>query len=160
MKSRSSQRQCENSVLVPKEELRPSPSSTNLPLRYTHSPVARTFFCCTVCLRTFTHLHACAQARMAQVVSKRCLLHMCHLSPSRFLLLMVHPSSLLLVHDHFETTPDFDLTDADIHKILPYLPVLKAQDTRNCAPASRSLATWPDQMQTHLSGRQGHWTRH
>ena len=26
---------------------------------HTHSPVARTFFCCTVCLRTSAHLHAC-----------------------------------------------------------------------------------------------------
>ena len=36
-----------------------------------HSPVARTFFCCTVCLRTSAHLHACAHTRMAQVSVKK-----------------------------------------------------------------------------------------
>ena len=60
---------------------------------------------------------------------------------------MSHPS-LLFPHGHFETTPDYDFTDNPIHMILPYFPVLKAQDTRHSAPASRSLATWPDQMQT------------
>ena len=58
--------------------------------------------------------------------------------------------SLLFLHGHFETTPDCDFTDKPINMILPYFPVLKAQDTRNAAPASRSLATWPDQMQTQV----------
>ena len=44
---------------------------------------------------------------------------------------------------------DYDLTDSDIHKFLPYFPVLRAQDMRHSAPSSRSLATWPDQMPTH-----------
>ena len=54
---------------------------------------------------------------------------------------MFHPS-LLFLHGHFETT--FQST------ILPYFPVLKAQDVRNSAHASRSLATWPSQMQTQF----------
>ena len=57
--------------------------------------------------------------------------------------------SLLFLHVHFDTTPDYDVTDSDIHMILPYSPVLKAQDMRHSAPASPSLATWPYQMQTH-----------
>ena len=52
---------------------------------------------------------------------------------------MIHPSSLLFLDGHFETNPDYGLTDSDIHEILPYFPVLKAQHTRNSAPASRSL---------------------
>ena len=63
-----------------------------------------------------------------------------------FSFLMSHPS-LLFLHGHFETTPDHDFTDSDIHMILPYFPILEAQDKRNSAPASRSLATWPSQMQ-------------
>ena len=91
---------------------------------YIHSPVARTFFCYTVCLRTFAHLHACAHTRMAQaqVVSKRCLLHMYHASPSCLLYLMFHPS-LLFLYIHFDIP--FQST------ILPYFPVLKAQDMCN-----------------------------
>ena len=62
-----------------------------------------------------------------------------------------HPS-LLFSHGHFETIPDCDFTDDPVHMFLPYFPVLKAQDTRNSAHASRSLAIWPSQMQTQ-SGR-------
>ena len=53
---------------------------------YTHSPVARTFFCCTVCLRTFTHLHALSHTRMAQGHQKRFIAHVLFLSisPSPF----------------------------------------------------------------------------
>ena len=53
-----------------------------------------------------------------------------------------------------ETTPDYDFTDDPIHMILPYFPVLKAQDTRHSAPAWRSLATWPSQMQTQDASTQ------
>ena len=53
--------------------------------------------------------------------------------------------SLLFPHGHFETNPDITF----LSTFLPYLPVLKAQDMRHSAHASRSLATWPDQMQTH-----------
>ena len=48
---------------------------------------------------------------------------------------MIHPS-LLFPHVHFETNPDYDFIDKPIHMILPYFPVLKAQDTRNSAVAS------------------------
>ena len=34
--------------------------------------------------------------------------------------------------------------------ILPYVSVVKAQDMRNSALASISLATWPSQMQTRV----------
>ena len=64
--------------------------------------------------------------------------------------LLVSHLSLLFPHGHFETTPDYDFTDDPVHMFLPYLLVLKAQDTRNSAPASRSLATWPSQMQTQV----------
>ena len=55
------------------------------------------------CTVTFAHFHACARTRMAQaqVVSKRCLLHMYHTSPSCLLYLMFHPS-LLFLYIHFD----------------------------------------------------------
>ena len=104
---------------------------------YTHSPVARTFFCCTVCLRTSAHLHACHTAWLkAQVSVKKVFACVSLISPSRFLPLMIHPSSLLFLHGHFETNPDYDLTaDSDIHMILPYFPVLKVQEMRHSALA-------------------------
>ena len=45
---------------------------------------------------------------------------------------MFHPSLLLLFLDgHFETTPDLDdLTDFDVHAILPNVPDLEAQVKR------------------------------
>ena len=103
-----------------------------------------TFTCST---HIFLHV-ARAHTRMAEVSVKRCL-HICvvplHLA---FSILMSH-QSLLFLHGHFETTPDYDFTHVPVHTFLPYFPVLKAQDTRNSAPASRSFATWPSQMQTH-----------
>ena len=83
-------------------------------------------------------------------VCKTVFAHVSYLSISLFSLLMIHPSSLLFPHGHIETNPDYDFTDSDIHMILPYFPVLKAQDVRHSAPASRSLASWPDQMQTQV----------
>ena len=59
---------------------------------------------------------------------------------------MIHPS-LLFLDGHFETTLGCDFTHNPIHMILYYFPVLKAQDVRHSALASRSLATWPSQMQ-------------
>ena len=56
------------------------------------------FFCCTVCLRTSAHLHACEHTRMAQVHEKgvRC---MCAcLSLSRLLPSHVSPVSAVPVH--------------------------------------------------------------
>ena len=90
-----------------------------------------------------SHAHFSAHIRTSSCVCT-------HTHGSRFLshsVLMSH-LSLLFLHGHFETTPDNDFTDSDIHMILPYFPVLKAQDMRHSAPASRSLATWPNQMQT------------
>ena len=81
------------------------------------------------------------------------------ISPSP--VLMIH-LSLLFLHDHFETTPDCDSTDAPIHMILPYFPVLEAQNTCHSAHASRSLATWQSQTQTQVmspsSTRSLQWT--
>ena len=95
-----------------------------------------TLTCCT-------HIFMRAHTRMAQaqVVSKRCLLHVYHTSPSCLLYLMFHPS-LLFLYIHFDIP--FQST------ILPYFPVLKAQDMRHSTLASRSLATWPSQM--HSTG--------
>ena len=99
--------------------------------------VAATTVCTTGSVHTLTcRTHFCTYTHGSSVMSKRCLLHVCHLS-------------LLFLHGHFETTPDHDFTDSDIHNFLPYFPVLKAQDTRNSAHASRSLATWPSQLQAH-----------
>ena len=90
------------------------------------------------------HLHACHIHAWLKCL-KRFIAHVSYLA---FSLLMIH-LSLLFLHGHFETNPDYDLTDSDIHMFMPYFPVLKAQDTRNSAPASRSWATWPSKMQTH-----------
>ena len=117
-------------------------------MMYTHSPVERTFFC-TWRAHSHTRTSSCvSHTRMAQVLEKvHCIcVTSLHLA---FSLLMIH-LSLPLLDCHFETTPDYDLTDSDIHMILPYFPVLEAQDMRHSPPASRSLATWPDQMQTHM----------
>ena len=89
------------------------------------------------------HTSSCvSHTRMAQVSVKRCLLH-AHVVDLNLTLsiLMFHPPSLLFLHGHFETTPD------PVHTFLPYLSVLKAQDMRRSAHASRSLAIWPSQMQ-------------
>ena len=116
---------------------------------YKHSPVARTFFCtkrvhnhiCTLLMRdTYTH--------GSSVCEKVCCMRMSLISIS-FSLLMSHPS-LLIPHGHFETTPDYDFTDDPVHTFLPYLPVPKAQDTRNSARAPRSLATWPNPVSTQV----------
>ena len=82
----------------------------------------------------------------------------CAVSPHlAFSLLMLH-LSLLFPQGHFETTPDYDFTDDPIHMILPYFPVLKAQDMRHSAHASRSLATCPSQMQRQRKlGRPAGW---
>ena len=54
----------------------------------------------SACTVTFAHFHACAHTRMAQGSrsSKRCLLHVCHLSPSR--LLPSHVSPVFAVPAH------------------------------------------------------------
>ena len=47
---------------------------------------------------------------------------------------MFHPSLLLsfllFLNGHFETTPDYDLTDFDVHDFLPNFPDVKAQVKR------------------------------
>ena len=40
-------------------------------------------------------------------------------------LLMIHPSSLLFLDGHLETTPDYEFTDDPVHAFLPYLLVQK-----------------------------------
>ena len=89
---------------------------------YIHSPVARTFFCCAVCLRTSAHLHRMSIFVLHLAFSLLCTcVSFLHLALSSF---MSHPS-LLFLDGHFETIPDFD-----VHTFLPYLPVLKAQGMR------------------------------
>ena len=53
---------------------------------------------------------------------------------------MIH-LSLLFLSGHFETTPDYDVTDDPIHMILPYFPVLKAQGH---APLRTCIAKFDD----------------
>ena len=87
----------------------------------------------------FAHLHAChihACLKCHEKGVHRMSVISLHLA---FSLLMSHPP-WLFPHGHFETTPDNDFTDDPVHVFLPNFPVLKAQDIRNSAPASRSLA--------------------
>ena len=50
---------------------------------------------------------------------------------SHLLLFMFHPSLFLLFLDgHFETTPDYDLIDVDVHDFLPNFPDPEAQVKR------------------------------
>ena len=106
-----------------------------------------TLTCCThIFLRTArslrtSHTSSCvSHTRMAQVSWKG----VCRMSVFvlylAFSSLMFNPS-LLFLYIHFDITIQ--------STILPYLPVLEAQDTRNSAPASRSLATWPSQRGRH-----------
>ena len=90
---------------------------------YIHSPVARTFFCVQrahCVLRTLLMRVTRAWLKGAKKVLCTCVISL-HLTDSS---LMSHPS-LLFLDGHFETIPD-----ADIHKFLPYLLVLKAQGMR------------------------------
>ena len=85
---------------------------------HTHT-VARTFFCAQrahCVLRTSSCVsHTCmAQGHEKGVCTCVVSLHL------PFSLLMIHPS-LLFLHGHFETNPDYDLTDSDIHMVFPYL---------------------------------------
>ena len=125
-------------------------SCTHTHLSHAHFSASQRAHCA---LRTSSCV---SHTRMAQVpgeVHCTCVISL-HIA---FSLLMIHPSSVLFFDGHFETTPDlYDFTDNPIYVILPYLPVLKTQDTRNSAPASQSLATWPDWMQTQeLGGNPG-----
>ena len=116
---------------------------------YTHSLVARNLSVHTLCCIPLTFSRV-SHTRMAQVPEKvHCTwIISLHLAFSR---LMSHPS-LQFPHGHFETNPDYDLTDDSIHMILPYFPVfLIVQDLRHSA--SRSLASWPDRMQTQVHAK-------
>ena len=88
--------------------------------------VARTFFCCTVCLRTSAHLHACAHTRMDQGhqngVCRTCIIPL-YLA---FSLLMFH-FFLLFLHAYFDIT---------FLSTFLQLLVLKAQGTRSSARAA------------------------
>ena len=69
---------------------------------YTHSLVARTVFCCTVCLRIL-RTSSCVSHTGWLKVLKRCLSRECHTSPSRLLASHVSPISLFLarsLRDH------------------------------------------------------------
>ena len=96
----------------------------------------------SACTVTFAHFSCVSHTRMAQGHEKfvccMCVISL-HLA---FSLLMFHPS-LLFLHTHLDIT--------FLSVFLPNFPVLKAQDMRNSAHASRRLATWPSQMQTHSS---------
>ena len=85
-----------------------------------HTPVARTFFCCTVCLCTSAHFHACAHTHMAQGCQKGSL-HMCHITPSP-VSCITHPCCSLTV----TSRPFLTLTSTRSCRT----PVLKAQGMR------------------------------
>ena len=74
------------------------------------------YFYCAYILMRVTHMHGSSVSAVRKSSS------LCHLT---FSLLMFHPSLLLLFLDgHFETTPDHDLTDFDVHDFLPNFPDL------------------------------------
>ena len=79
-----------------------------------------------------THMHG------SRVSAVRMSSSLCHLT---FSLLMFHPSLLLLfLEGHFETTPDLDdLTDFDVHAILPNFPNLKSAGQ---AHSARGRGVW------------------
>ena len=126
---------------------------------YIHSPVARTFsvaqFVCAhphIFMRV--HIHAWLECLQKGVC-------ICVVSHHPAISCLMSNPSLLFPHGHFETTPDCDFTDDPVHTFLPYLLVLKAQDTRNFARTPRSLATWPNPVSTQhgrheqADGREG-----
>ena len=102
--------------------------------------VAATTACTTGCVHTLTcrthiflstarsprtshtfhacHIHAWLKASVLEKVHCTCVISL-HLAFSP------HHVSLLFLHGHFETNPDTDLTDSDIHMI-PYFPVPKS----------------------------------
>ena len=99
---------------------------------YIHSIVARTFSAHSMCTVTFAHAHACHE----KGVCCMCVISL-YLAIS---LLMFHPS-LLFLYIHTSTSPFSPQSCRTF-------PSARAQDMRHSAPASRSLATWPSQMQT------------
>ena len=111
-----------------------------------HTLTCRThiFLLHSVCARSHTFVRV--TYTHGSSVCKKVFAHASLISPSR--LLPSHVSPVSAVPARSRRDPDYDFTDSDIHKFLPYFPVLKAQDMRNSAPASRCLATWPSQMQT------------
>ena len=53
---------------------------------------------------------------------------------------MFHPSLLLLFLDgHFETTPDYNLVDFDVHDVLPNFPDLESAGQ---AHSAQGRAVW------------------
>ena len=136
---------CKNSTATnSKEAKRPTPEESTVFLLTCHTHI----FLRTALTPYFTHFmrvtHTHGSRSRQKGVCRMCVLVL-YLA---FSLLMSHPS-LLFPHGHFETAPDNDFTHDPVHTFLPYFPVLKAQDMRHSAHASRSLATWPCQMQTH-----------
>ena len=95
-----------------------------------HSPVARTFFFCTVCLRTSHTSHACSLHALLKFMKKVCRMGVFVLYLA-FSLLMFHPS-LLFLYIHF------DITCLSI--FLPNFPVLKAQDVCHSVYLAKSDA--------------------
>ena len=94
----------------------------------THSPVARTDFWCTYTVRTPRTFLCVLHTHVSRVSAVRMSSSLCHLT---FSLFMFHPSLLLLfLNGHFETNPDYDLIDFDVHDFLPNFPDLKAQVKR------------------------------
>ena len=95
----------------------------------THTHLLHAHFSGVHTLRVhFAHSYACYTHAWLKVSAVRMSSSLCHLT---FSLLMFHPSLLLLFLDgHFETSPDYDLTDFDVHDFLPNFSDLRAQVKR------------------------------
>ena len=110
---------------------------------YTHLLHAH-FSAHSACTTTFAHLHACAHTRMAQVHEKG----VCRMSVFvlylAFSLLMSHPSFAVSLRLSLSLSLDFP-----VNTFLPVPNCPQKHRTPHSAHASRSLATWPSQMQTH-----------
>ena len=90
----------------------------------------------------FAHFSYVSHARMTQDHEKE-VCYMCVISLHLVFFLIMFLPSLLFLYIHFVII--FQST------VLPYFPVLKAQDMRHSTLASRSWTTWSGQMQTHIS---------
>ena len=115
-----------------------------------HTPTCCTHtFCCTVCLRTFAHLHAHIHAwlKVVKKVSVACVSS----SPSRLLSFRDSLVFLAVPWRSFRDPSRHLVRDFDVHTFLPYSPVLlKAQGMRISARAARSLAIWKSPPSTQI----------
>ena len=108
---------------------------------YTHSPVAHTFFCCTVCLRTSAHLRACHTHAWLEV-------------PTRF---FAHVSRLSISHSPFSCITHLccscTVTSRPLSRphVLAVLTCPKSAGHAHLRTRTRSLAIWPSPPSTQVT---------